>query len=138
MTPRENRRTYGLHYWDLQRQSIGNIIPDIFGLTDEALDDLLPDGWTLINGNERPGTTPEQREEWYNAQMKKARGCVRAVADSILTWYPDATVTVTFNGGCAGTEDAQLLVYSIRITSHGKRCTKKTLEAELDAMAHTG
>jgi len=103
MSRQVQRRKYGLRYSLLPIKCM----PSMIGLSDEALNDCLPIGFQLTNGHAkpRPETEDEQlkwdqeQHDWEDAQRKKCFGCVRAVAEAIVQWYPKATVGVEYGEG---------------------------------------
>ena len=122
LTPAQWRRRTGLVH---RLDPSPNLDPKLRGLSDEHLDDLW-DGFDLVNGDAKNNT-----EEWRLAQRKKAYGCVRAVADAILQWYPRASVHVEQDivGG-------NVRPFNVYISNYGVSRKEKDKVDPLNPMAH--
>ena len=144
----EKIQHYGLHYGKSLSQSMD---PALVGLSDQQLDDLCG-GFKVHSGElnnkhnqEREAleaTLDPQRqalrdkqeaeqEEWRLRTRKKAFGCVRALADSLLEWYPRGSVAVTESP--RGTVPP----FDVRLVHYGPSKGVKITNGDLDPMAKT-
>ena len=123
-TPPEKRRRMGLVY----RKEMGNIDPEIFGLSDEYIADLSN---TPIYGS-------LQNEKEVERHNKKANKVIRALADVMLEYYPKGSVRLSQGFG-NDADTVEIGGLCLRLQYFGTSRTRKeySLEQEMAPMEST-